>query len=225
MKSYASSVTVYAVIGDLVGSRRLAAREEVQRALPAALARVDARVPSLDGLAPTVGDEFQGVYRTVEDAVGATQQLRLELLPVVDTRYGIGAGERRVLDATRTPAIEDGSAWWAARAAIDALGGHAARHRRGWYDAGTAPDAAPAALVNALLLTRDALTDRLDPTWQQGLLALLGGASQTEVARLVGVSPSAVSQQVARGLGAVRDAHLLLAAAPPPDATPGPGAC
>lgn len=206
-------MTVVAVIGDLVGSRRLAARAEVQRALPAALERVEAQVPSLDGLAPTVGDEFQGVYPTVEGAVMATQLLRLTLLPVVDTRYGIGAGEREVLDDSRRPAIEDGSAWWAARAAIDALGTHAARHRRSWYDAGGAPDVPGPALVNALLLTRDALTDRLETTWQQALLALLEGASQREVAAALGVSPSAVSQQTARGLGAVRDAHGLLLAA------------
>lgn len=206
-------MTVIAVIGDLVGSRRLAARADVQRALPAALRRVEAQVPSLGGLAPTVGDEFQGVYRSVEDAVVATQLLRLTLLPVVDTRYGLGAGEREVLDDSRRPAIEDGSAWWAARAAIDALGTHAARHRRSWYDAGSASDVPAPALVNALLLTRDALTDRLEATWQQALLALLEGASQREVAASLGVSPSAVSQQTARGLGAVRDAHGLLLAA------------
>ena len=143
----------------------------------------------------------------------ATQLLRLTLLPVVDTRYGLGAGEREVLDDSRRPAIEDGSAWWAARAAIDALGTHAARHRRSWYDAGSASDVPAPALVNALLLTRDALTDRLEATWQQALLALLEGASQREVAASLGVSPSAVSQQTARGLGAVRDAHGLLLAA------------
>ncbi|MDT9592287.1 SatD family protein [Nocardioides zeae] len=204
-------MVVHAVIADLVGSRRVASRTAVQRALAPAFARVEALVPSVDGLAATVGDEFQGLYSSLADALAATQLLRLVLLPVVDTRYGIGAGERTVVDDTVTPPIQDGTAWWSARAAVDALGSGAGRRRRTWYDGRhAAPGAPDAALVNALLLTRDALTDRLGDRGPAVLLRLLEGATQQEIALAEGVSPSAVSQQVRRGVGAARDAHLLV---------------
>ncbi|MDF9716112.1 SatD family protein [Nocardioides sp. ChNu-99] len=204
-------MVVYAVIGDIVGSRRAASRAAVQDALGPALARVDAVVPSLDGLLPTVGDEFQGVYATLEDAVSATLLARLHLLPHADTRYGVGVGEREVLDATRTPPVQDGSAWWTARAAIDELGRPSARARRGWYDATHAPGGpGGAGLVNAYLLCRDALVDRLGERGQRILAASLAGASQREIAAAEGISEPAVSQHLRRGVGAVRDAHAEL---------------
>ncbi|MFW6775002.1 SatD family protein [Nocardioides sp. CPCC 205120] len=202
---------VYAVIGDIVGSRRAASRSAVQAALAPALARVDAVVPSLDGLLPTVGDEFQGAYATLEDAVSVTLLARLHLLPLVDTRYGVGVGEREVLDVTRTPPLQDGPAWWTARAAIDELGRPSARARRGWYDATHAPGGpAGAGVVNAYLLCRDALVDRLGERGQRILRASLGGASQREIATAEGISEPAVSQHLRRGVGAVRDAHAEL---------------
>ncbi|HEY1133329.1 MAG TPA: SatD family protein [Nocardioides sp.] len=207
-------MTFYAVIGDLVGSRRTDDRDAVQTALADALREVDRRIPSVDGLAPTVGDEFQGLYPTLGQALRATLQVRLLLRPVVDTRYGVGLGDRTVLDADRTPPLQDGSAWWSARAAIDALGRPATRRRRTWFEPaeGVEPPCPPD-VVNALLLCRDALVDRIGPTAHPMLLAALDGASQREVARAVGVSESAVSQQYARGIGAVRDAQELLDAA------------
>lgn len=204
-------MTIYALIGDLVGSRRSDDRGAVQAALADALAEADRRVPSLDGLHPTVGDEFQGVYPSLGAALRATLVVRLLLRPVVDTRYGLGHGERAVLDASRTPPLEDGSAWWSARAAIDELGRPATRRRRTWFVAaeGTTPPCPPD-VVNALLLCRDALVDRVGPTAHPMLLAGLDGSSQRDVAAAVGVSASAVSQQYARGLGAIRDAQALL---------------
>ena len=78
---------------------------------------MDAAVPPVTGLRVTVGDEFQGTYATLGDAVDAALQVRLALLPEVDTRFGLGRGEVTVLDARR--GIEDGPGWWAARAAIE----------------------------------------------------------------------------------------------------------
>ena len=71
----------------------------------------------MTGLRVTVGDEFQGTYATLGEAVEAALRVRLALLPEVDTRFGLGRGEVTVLDARR--GIEDGPGWWAARAAIE----------------------------------------------------------------------------------------------------------
>lgn len=99
---------VVTLLGDVVGSRRAPDREALHRTLVDALAAVDRAVPALDPLVVTVGDEFQGVYATVGDAVLASLLLRLHLLPGVDVRCGIGRGPVTVVDAGRTPALQDG---------------------------------------------------------------------------------------------------------------------
>ena len=112
-----ASASPCVLIGDVVGSRGARDRRALHQALEAALAAVDAAVPPVTGLRVTVGDEFQGTYATLGDAVDAALRVRLALLPEVDTRFGLGRGEVTVLDARRR--IEDGPGWWAARAAIE----------------------------------------------------------------------------------------------------------
>ncbi len=63
--------------------------------------------------------------------------------------------------------------------------------------------------MNAFLLTRDALVDRLNERgWRMLRMALLG-ETQQRIAEVEGVSKSAVSQQFARGIAAVRDAQTM----------------
>lgn len=212
MKRYASPVAelVFTLIGDLVASRRAPSRSATQRALTTALARTRAIVPVVDRLEPTVGDEFQGTFSSLADATLAALLVRLSLGAAGDARCGIGAGAREVFDAGRTPLLQDGPAWWAARAAVDRLSTPAHRLQRTWYDPGD--DGPPAAPVNAFLLTRDALVDRLNARSRSMLAGALGGSSQKEIAAAEGVSESAVSQAFARGVGAVREAQAVFAA-------------
>jgi hypothetical protein len=67
-----------------------------------------------------------------------------------------------------------------------------------------------AAVVNAHLLCRDALVDRLNERGWRMLRAALQGDSQQRIAEAEGVTKSAVSQQFSRGISAVRDAQALL---------------
>lgn len=207
---------VFTLIGDLIGSRRVSSRGAVQDALGAALKQTAGLVPPIDRLEATVGDEYQGVFATLGDATLAALVVRLHLTGTVDTRCGIGAGEREVFGAARTPMLQDGPAWWSARAAVDALGGPPNRLRRTWFDASNL--AAPAPLVNAYLMTRDALVDRMNPRARAILLLALEGRTQREIAQAEGVSESAVSQAMGRGVGAVRDAQAMLT-----DLAPGTG--
>ncbi|MHA3702715.1 SatD family protein [Jatrophihabitans sp. YIM 134969] len=200
---------VYTLIGDLVGSRRSTSRSATQRALAAALTTIAATVPLVDRLEPTVGDEFQGTFATLADATLAAVLGRLLLGHDGDVRCGIGTGEREVFDAERVPLLQDGPAWWSARAALDLLGTPAHRLHRTWYDRGA--DGPPAGPVNAFLLTRDALVDRLNARSRSMLIRALGGATQREIAAAEGVSESAVSQAFARGVGAVREAQAVFA--------------
>ena len=194
---------MYAVIGDLVGSRLVDDRDAVHAALLEALEAANAVVPHEQPLEPTVGDELQGAYASLADATHAVLVVRLRLLPLVDVRAGIGQGEARTIDETRTPRIQDGPAWWAAREALEHLGKPRNAGLRTWFS-GDAADA-----ENAYLLTRDGLVDRLSERGHRMLALALAGHTQREIAELEGVSPSAVSQAFARGISAIRDAEAL----------------
>ena len=211
------------LIGDIVGSRSTTDRRALHDALEAALAAADDAVPPVAGLRVTVGDEFQGTYATLGEAVEAALRVRLALLPEVDTRFGLGRGEVTVLDARR--GIEDGPGWWAARAAIeevDEVAGRAAtRLARTAYRAappdgpGEADPADPAEpAVNAALLCRDHLVGSLSDRSIRLLRGLMDPhRTQRELAAREGISASAVSQRVrADGIGAVLAAHDLLRA-------------
>ena len=59
----------YAVIADIVGSRTLTNRAEAQRIFEAALERAAEGLGLLEAPYPTVGDEFQAVAYSLEDAL------------------------------------------------------------------------------------------------------------------------------------------------------------
>ncbi len=201
---------VYAIIGDLVGSRRAGSRAGVQAALHDALAQASAVVAPVDRLEPTVGDEFQGVYATTGQATLAALLVRLHLPEPLDARCGIGVGERDVFDADRTPMLQDGPVWWSARAAVEALDEPGTRSRRTWLDGGGIASVDEVAITNAFLLSRDALVDRLNDRSRRMLRQALAGASQREIATAEEISESAVSQAFAKGVSAIRDAQQML---------------
>ncbi|MCV7229664.1 SatD family protein [Mycolicibacterium komossense] len=186
-----------AVIGDVVGSRSAPDRAGLHRAITAALAEAAGR--AIDPPALTVGDEFQGAYRTVGDAIDAALSIRLALAPDVDIRFGIGWGAVTVLD--EATGIQDGPGWWAAREAIEWTA--AAQTQPGLAlvrtafrtDESTGPDANA---VNAALMCRDHLLGSLDERSQRILSGLRAGRTKRELAVAEGISASAVSQRAGR---------------------------
>jgi len=217
------------LLGDLVGSRHVPDRAAVQAGLLQALARVDEQVPARQPLEPTIGDEFQGTYDDVADAVRASLLLRLMLLPLVDTRYGLGLGGVTVFEARRSPVSQDGPGWWAAREAITQVSAREGRRAsaRGtrtllvdksaepWPQDAPAEPPAPtglAAALNAHLLVRDEAVSLMGERAQRLLLGWLLGRTQSELAEQEGISQSAVSQALGRsGAYALRDAQDALA--------------
>lgn len=206
------------LIGDIVASRVSADRRAVHDAVVAALAATEAVVPSVRGLRITVGDEFQGGYRTLGAALDAALRVRLALLPDVDVRIGVGRGSVTVLDAER--GIEDGSAWWAARAAVEHVEATAERSPtrtlRTGYRAEDEDEDGTVGAVNAALLCRDHLVGSLSDRSLRLLEGLMHpDTTQAQLAEREGVSASAVSQRVrADGVGVVLAAHELLRVLP-----------
>ena len=195
---------MYTLIGDLVASRRLEDRAAAQERVGRVLAEVDGWSAGRQPLQPTVGDEFQGAFGTLGEATLAALLVRLGLLPEVDVRCGIGFGEAAVFDESCRPLLQDGPGWWAARDALEWMAAPRRSGLRTWF---VGPDAA---LANAHLLCRDALVDRLGERGWRMLRLSLRGESQQRIAAAEGVTKSAVSQQFARGIAAIRDAQALL---------------
>jgi hypothetical protein len=191
-----------AVIGDLVGSRRSTSRREMQEQLVAALAIANESIESVQALAPTIGDEFQGVYADAGSALRATLVVRLALPDGVDCRCGIGVGNLEDVGSSEYGRTQDGPAWWAARDAIvEAKRRESGQNKRlrSWFAVHESEGSdVDAGLVNAFLLCRDELVTRLDARQRRLVLGLLRGSSQKDLAATEGISPSAVSQSLHR---------------------------
>lgn len=194
------------VIGDVVDSRSAPDRAAVHRSLLAALEQVnDSSSPQIP-LRITVGDEYQGGFATLGEALAASLRVRLLVLPEIDLRHGLGWGSVTVY--SEEPRVEDGPGWWSARDAIGTVSGRGPERTAYRRAEETGPQEAA---VNAALITRDALIAAASARSLGVLRGLLEGMSQKEIAEAQGVSPSAVSQRIRRdGLAAVVAADALL---------------
>lgn len=204
------------LIGDIVESRTHRDRQALHDLLEEALAHANSAVPVDDPAVITLGDEFQGVYPTLGAAARASFQIRAELHPRADVRFGLGRGEVATLDPTR--GIHDGPGYWAARDAIVLAEERADRAQtRTSRTAYVAPDEPPGqvAAVQAALDCLDFMVGSLSTTSREILGGLMHGQAQHDLAERVGISPSAVSQRVRRdGIGVALEAMTALGSLP-----------
>jgi DNA-binding transcriptional LysR family regulator len=194
------------LIGDVRHARRAPDRDQVHQRLGEALAAVNATFQPATPLRITVGDEYQGGFDRIGDAVRATLRLRLALAPEIEVRHGLGWGDVRVLQ--EEPRVEDGPGWCVARDAIEAAAEAesrpASRHRRTVFRRADEADGPDPATLEAMLILRDELVGGLSERSLLVLRGLLAGASQRALAEELGISASAVSQRVrADGLAAL----------------------
>jgi hypothetical protein len=168
---------------------------------------------------PTVGDEFQAVAYTLEDALLLTLRAQLLLPSQLQLRFGIGAGRIEEFSSgvhRQAPArshgadsaqLQDGSAWWAARAAINRA--HDVQDSsnpfiRTWFMAHASVESSfPShcqTYINALLSLRDHAILKLSARHRRITAALLLGKTQVEIARAEKLSQQAISD-FARGTG------------------------
>lgn len=219
MKGEASPVVL---IGDVVDSRLHPDRQQLHDALEAAIGDANTAVTPLDPLVITLGDEFQGVFAHLGDALSASFRVRAHLHPLADVRFGVGRGEVSTLDPVR--GVHDGPGYWAARDAIVEIEERATRPRSrtartgyspGAPEAGGAGDNGDASdAVTALRVALDCLdfmVGSMSTTTRDILGGLMDGQSQHDVATRLGISASAVSQRVRRdGVGVALDAMAAL---------------
>lgn len=191
-----TGTTRVAVLGDLIGSRRSADRAGLHDKVTVALAQVNHEILTDQPLTVTAGDEFQGSYARVGDALGAVVLLRSLLAPLTDLRFGIGRGEVTALDADT--GVQDGPGWWAARGAIEEV--KAGQKVTGWAPWRTAyrdhdPDPTLEPAVNAALVCQDLVLGSLDQTGWSIVRGMMQHRTQSSIADELGISRQAVQQR------------------------------
>lgn len=190
MASLARIMQVAGLIGDVVASRRAESRGALQDRLVAVLEDISGRTGRR--LAVTLGDEFQGRFESVAQALGAAWHLHLSMMGTARLRIGVGWGEILVEPEEGSPFGQDGPAWWRSRDAIERVdASHPARTlvvtETGWDD-----------LLNAYLTLRDAHLDDLDEADAVILACLEAGETQRAAAERLGMHESSVSRRVGR---------------------------
>lgn len=211
-----SDTYVATVIGDVVRSRSSPDRARLHTRLVELLDRANTVLEPAVPLRITVGDEFQGCFDTLGQALHATLWLQVNLTPDAELRHGVGWGVVSVL--SERPRVEDGPGWWAARAAIDSVKTEAGRAgsrqlRTAYHRADQAgmSEGSEAAAVNAALMCRDQMVGSVSERSLRLLRGTLEGRTQAELARDEGISASAVSQRVRHdGLAVIVAADELL---------------
>ena len=215
LKPEASPASI-ALIGDIVESRTRRDRQALHDEIEGALRNTNSAVPAADPVVITLGDEFQGVYRTLGGALTASFRIRSLLHPAADVRFGLGRGEVTTLDPVR--GIHDGPAYWAARDAITWVEERARKAQlRTSRTAYVSPADPPglAAAVQAALDCLDYIVGSLSTTSRTILGGLMQGQRQHDIAERVALSPSAVSQRVRRdGIGVALEAMTTLGSLP-----------
>ncbi len=189
-KSYA------ALVGDVIASRHAGDREDLQHFLDKAMIEGNMVATAVQPLRMTIGDEFQGLFDDVVEAISATLQIRLYLQPTVDVRIGIGWGTLDMVPK-EPPFGQDGPCWWRARDAIDEVkksesSNAVPRSARTLVKTGDSSEE----LFNAYLVTRDHITASWDEVDFEIARLHISGTNQTGISKQVGLSQSSVSRRL-----------------------------
>jgi hypothetical protein len=177
----------FAIIGDLVGSRKMADRATVQVRLWKAVEdlNVAAGTHLPVPLKVTAGDEVQGITRHPEALVEIMAELSDALVPA-GLAWGWGYGELTT-DLTEDVSLLDGPCLHRAREAV-----RAAKKKSSWLEvSGFAEPTGQvlSALMNLIGSIRSGWTDR-----QAEVARESRGRLQVETAERLGIDPSTVSR-------------------------------
>lgn len=202
-----------ALIGDVVRSKQAADRKKLQVKLNHALETVNEALNPEQELVATIGDEFQGLFGSIGEAIEATLRLRILLVDDVEFRAGIGWGEVIILDSSRAPFGQDGPCWWRAREALEEV----ARAERSNQEPVSLRTACRTGqryegLFNAMLVLRDQVLSEIDRADAIILTSLLNEGTQLEAAENLSLNQSSVSRRMqAHGLAALLRSRRFLA--------------
>ena len=191
------------LVGDLVASRKIVERSEVQERLRACLRQLNSK--KREGLVSpytiTLGDEFQAVFSAPERLFRDAVTVLIALYPV-EVRFTFAIGEISTAINTKQAIGMDGPAFHEARATIDRL-----KKTKNLF-AIASPDGAGLTLINQSL----ALVSHTIGKWPRSRLEILRGISENrtvkQLARDLRVTHKAVYKSI--NAGAIRTIVPLL---------------
>jgi hypothetical protein len=183
------------LIGDIVDSKQVARRADLQKRLAAALRKINDRKPSpASPYTITLGDEFQAVYKSADTLFLDLFSILAEIYPV-EARFGVGVGGLTTPLNPKQALGMDGPAFHRAREAITVLkkSGYLIRLQ------GEPPQAADAGQWNLLNHLLNFVTNRVG-AWEKNrlriMVGLLAGRSAAELEAELGVSKVAVYKNI-----------------------------
>lgn len=205
MPSSVQKAPVATLLGDVIASRGVEDQSALFDALEGSLTRVNDLVAAVQPLQLMTGDEFQGAYETLEDALLASLLLHLHHFGQQELRIGVGWGEISV-DPDRAPTRQSGPGWWFAREAIEEVATLA--DGQGWPKGlktrFRSANRDEIGKVNALLICWDQILSKMDSKDVRITLGLFAGESQGEVAEALEITQPSVSvRQRANGPSAL----------------------
>lgn len=111
-----------AVIGDIVKSKKIIDRNEVQNKLKTVLNKINKKYADeiASNFALTLGDEFQGLLKCGRNIIRIISEIEIAMLPI-QLRFGIGIGRIDTEINREIPLGTDGPAYHNARNMIDEL--------------------------------------------------------------------------------------------------------
>jgi len=181
----------FVIIGDIIQSRGLRDRQNVQESFKAALKSAQRTYGQsiVSPLTLTIGDEFQAVLRDAQNFFAIINHLK-ENLPAIGFRYGLGVGEIRTA-LNRSAAIGmDGPAFYFARQALE----QARQEGRRFVFVCDTPKVQ--ARIDLLLHWIDAVTASWSKEKEQILRLSQLRLTQKAIAAKIGISQPAVSQHM-----------------------------
>jgi len=109
----------FAIIGDIIESKKISERFKVQEKLEGVLAQMNEEYAPViaSNFTITIGDEFQGLLLDSTRILEIIDKIKISMQPV-DIRFGIGVGEITTKINNRLSIGADGPAYWNAREAI-----------------------------------------------------------------------------------------------------------
>ena len=111
-----------AIIGDLINSKKLERRSQVQEQLLSLMEEVNQKYKTIvaSPFTVTTGDEFQALLIPSNNIFHLIDEIAIALHPI-EVRFGIGVGKMSTAINQVQSIGSDGPAFWLARAAIDSI--------------------------------------------------------------------------------------------------------
>ena len=185
-----------AIIGDIVDSKEIVNRNDVQNRLAVVLNQinVDYHDDISSNFMITLGDEFQGLLSRGQDIICIIQTIEAKMYPV-QIRFGIGVGDIKTDINPNIPFGADGTAYHDARDMIEEIRTNTGKQKSSQCNIKISIDQFPEIeeLTNAILALCTALKEKWSKRQREIIFDYFEhGDSQVNAAKRLGITQSSI---------------------------------